>query len=48
MPLTAKGKKVLANMKREYGAKKGESVFYASVNKGKVRGAEKRPARKGR
>jgi len=25
----------MANMKREYGEKKGEQVFYASVNKGK-------------
>lgn len=36
MPLTAKGKKVLGAMKDEYGAKKGESVFYASINKGKA------------
>lgn len=42
MPLTAKGKKVLSAMKKEYGAKKGKSVFYASINKGKVRGAERR------
>lgn len=42
MPLTKKGTKILGNMKREYGAKKGTSVFYASINKGKVRGAEKR------
>lgn len=35
MPLTASGKKVLANMKDEYGDKKGKSVFYASINKGK-------------
>lgn len=41
MPLTKKGKKVMAAMKKEYGAKKGTSVFYASVNKGTVKGAEK-------
>ena len=35
MPLTKSGKKVMRNMKKEYGDKKGESVFYASVNKGK-------------
>lgn len=35
MPLTKKGEKVLANMKKEYGAKKGKSVFYASIKKGK-------------
>jgi hypothetical protein len=41
MPLTPKGKKILSNMESEYGAKKGKSVFYASINKGKVTGAEK-------
>lgn len=40
MPLNAKGKKILAEMKKEYGAEKGERVFYASVNKGKIRGVE--------
>lgn len=38
MPLTAKGKKVLANMVRRYGAEKGKQVFYASINKGKLTG----------
>ncbi len=33
MPLTNKGQKIMANMQKEYGAKKGESVFYASINK---------------
>lgn len=41
MPLTTKGKKILARMKKEYGSKKGEQVFYASINKGKVKGAHK-------
>lgn len=40
MPLTGKGKKILKEMVKEYGPKKGKSVFYASINKGKVRGAE--------
>jgi hypothetical protein len=40
MPLTKKGKKVMAAMEKEYGAEKGEEVFYASVNKGRVKGAE--------
>lgn len=35
MPLTASGEKVLGNMTKEYGAKKGKQVFYASINKGK-------------
>lgn len=40
MPLTKKGKKIKKNMDKEYGSKKGDSVFYASINKGKVTGAE--------
>jgi len=31
LPLTASGKKVLARMKKTYGAKKGERVFHASI-----------------
>ena len=38
MPLTPKGKKILAAMKSEYGPKKGKSVFYASENKGAIKG----------
>ena len=34
MPLTSTGKSVAAAMMKEYGAKKGKSVFYASINKG--------------
>lgn len=40
MPKTKKGKKILSNMVKEYGAKKGKQVFYASINKGKITGAE--------
>jgi len=29
-------------MKKQYGSKKGESVFYASANKGTITGIEKR------
>jgi hypothetical protein len=39
--LTKKGKKVLRSMKKSYGKKKGEEVFYASINKGKLKGAHK-------
>jgi hypothetical protein len=39
MPLTKKGKKILTSMKAHYGSKKGKSVFYASINKGKIKGA---------
>jgi len=45
MPLSAKGKKILGAMKKEYGTKKGKSVFYASINKGKIKGAETSRAR---
>jgi len=38
MPLTAKGKKIMAAMKKEYGPKKAKSVFYASENKGTIKG----------
>lgn len=37
MPLTKKGKKIKSAMTREYGAKKGEQVFYASRNAGKIK-----------
>ena len=40
MPLTAKGKKILRHMQAEYGPEKGRAVFYASINKGRIRGAE--------
>ena len=42
MPITAKGKKIMAAMKKQYGGKKGEQVFYASQNKGKIKGTHKR------
>lgn len=48
MPLTKKGTKILSAMRKEYGDKKGKSVFYASINKGKVKGAEKGGGRKKR
>ena len=35
MPLTESGSKVMSSMQKQYGAKKGKSVFYASINKGK-------------
>ena len=40
MPQTKKGKKILASMTKQYGAKKGKQVYYASIVKGKVKGAE--------
>lgn len=41
MPLTSKGKKVLTNYEKEYGAEKGKSYFYASINKGTLTGVHK-------
>ena len=41
MPLTSKGQEILANMTKEYGGKKGESVFYASKNAGKISGVDR-------
>jgi hypothetical protein len=42
MPLTSKGKKIMKAMDKEYGDKKGEKVFYASRNKGVIKGVEGR------
>ena len=41
MPLTKKGKEIMKSMKEQYGDKKGESIFYASKNKGTIKGVEK-------
>jgi hypothetical protein len=41
MPLTEKGTKIMGAMKKNYGDKKGESVFYASRNKGRIEGVDK-------
>jgi hypothetical protein len=42
MPLTKKGSKIMSAMKKQYGKKRGEQVFYASKNKGKIKKVEKR------
>jgi len=42
MPLTTKGKKIKAAMQKEYGKKKGEQVFYATENKGTIKGVTKK------
>lgn len=42
MPLSKKGRKIMAAMKSEYGSEKGERVFYASRNKGTIKGVERR------
>ena len=40
MPLTKTGKIVMDEMMKKYGAKKGKSVFYASIN-AKKKGSSK-------
>ena len=40
MPLKKKGKKIMKAMQKQYGKKKGKSVFYASRNKGKIKGVD--------
>lgn len=42
MPLTAKGKKIKAAMVKKYGIKEGTRVFYASQNKGTIKGTHKK------
>lgn len=46
MPLTSKGQEVMNAMQKEYGAKKGEEVFYASANAGKITGVHEAAKRK--
>ena len=48
MPMTAKGRKIMAAMKDQYGGEKGERVFYASKNAGKIKGVDKPRTRKQR
>jgi|TARA_Y100001938_G_scaffold131835_1_gene189400 hypothetical protein len=40
MPLTKKGKKIMKSMKKSYGKKRGEQIFYATKNKGKIKGVD--------
>lgn len=42
MPLTPKGKKIKAAMEKEYGKERGKRVFYASENKGTIKGVAKK------
>ncbi len=42
MALNKKGKKIMKSMKKQYGKKRGEQVFYASKNKGIIKGVKKR------
>jgi hypothetical protein len=40
MPLTKKGKKIMKSMKKSYGKKRGEQIFYATKNKVKIKGVD--------
>lgn len=42
MPMTEKGSKIMRAMKKKYGKKKGQEVFYASMNKGTIKGVERK------
>lgn len=42
MPLNEKGKKIKKAMEKQYGKKRGEQVFYASENKGTIKGVVQR------
>lgn len=41
MPLTGKGRKILRQMQKEYGAQKGKAVFYAARNAGRITGVDR-------
>ena len=45
MPLTAKGKKLKKKFREQYGDKKGDSIFYAMENSGKLKGVKKKTSR---
>ena len=40
MPQTKKGREIMSAMTKEYGAKKGKEVYYASIVKGRIKGVE--------
>jgi len=42
MPLTKKGAKIKAAMRKQYGAEKGTRVYYASQKKGTIKGTHKK------
>ena len=45
MPLNKKGQELLKKLIRQYGFKKGKSIFYAMEKKKKVKGVTKKTAR---
>lgn len=47
-PLTKKGTKVKRAMQKQYGAKRGTQVFYASERKGTIKGVHRKTRKKGK
>ena len=45
MPLTKKGRKIMKSMKKTYG-KDAKAVFYASKNKGVIKGVDRAKKKK--
>ena len=45
MPLNKKGKKIKTSMPKRFGKKKGEAIFYAMENSGKLKGVKKKTTR---
>jgi len=41
VPLTKKGRKIKRAMTKTYGKRKGKKVFYASANKGRIKGVHR-------
>lgn len=46
MPLTKKGVKIREKMEEFYGKEQGDKVFYASENKGTIKGVTKKKKKK--
>ena len=46
MPLTAKGTKIKRAMTKQYGKSRGTRIFYASANKGTIKGVHKKRKRR--
>ena len=45
MPLTAKGRKIMHQMVKTYGPKKGKEVFHRSRNSGRIKGVDRKRRR---
>jgi len=46
MPLTKKGAKIKRKMRKTYGKEKDTEVFYASQNKGTIKGTHRKRKKK--